>query len=1806
MRTLPRGFCGSLDSHHRRVSFVAVKPLQFKRASSLGIWISVAFVLLFSLHRGLADPPLVDSFDAGLAGDFHTAVVMPDGRVLVGGQLLAIGQTSNRGVFRYDTVGNLDSTFSGPQGGTVVTLAPLPDGTVLAGGIFQFFSQDGAKHNNLARLKPDGSVDSSFQTSADNIVMAIHVMEDGRILIGGQFSFVNGASRNCLARLLPNGQLDPTFKPSPASGYINSLDTLSDGTVLAGGEFSIIDIPTIKGVARFDSTGKVDIHFKPSTDAAVVSMDVQPDGSLLIGGFFNSVNGVAQASLARILPNGDLDDTFKPSLEGPVFSVATLMDGRVLAAGNIGTVEGSPFGRMALFSNTGKADFSFIPYFDRDVLSLALQPDGRILASGSFQLVSGNFHTGVARLNFPRPASSRLEWANGKLNWIYSGDAPFVSHPRFELSEDGTTWKPLGNAQLDRDSNEIGIPHWTVPIDSLPTNAIIRASGSYSCGVYNGSQTLVTLISGPPVVVQSPLSTNTVPGKSVTMTAEFTGLNPMSFQWYKDGVPVVDGPGISGASTPTLQISNAQLEHEGKYTVRALNPVGSAQSLPSDLTILDPIIITNPVGGSVHLGDSFVMTVVASGTQMTYRWLHDGVLIPGVETPDFTLQLNGPADAGAYQAVVANFHASVTSTVAQVQINLAALDPLFRPSFEDSVATFAVDHAGRVITALSSTFVGPDSSPSLRRVLQDGTIDPTWGVLANSPANTVSVLHDGSVLAGGSFKSLGGLPILRLGRVLPNGTVDPNFHPNPDAAPSFILPLSDQSLLVGGTFNSIGGIQRRGLARLFMDGTVDPLFNVNSDALIANAAVQPDGRIIVVGRFSGIGGGFHPSIARIQPDGTLDPNFNFPMFGNVSTIAILPDGKLLIGGGFNSLGSIVRNNLARLYPDGSIDETFSSQPNGPVYSVLVRANGKIIVGGAFTKIGVENHSYLAQLNSDGSPDKQFQMDADQPVSGVGMLPNGKILIMGSYRTLNSELVSGLAEVVMPDLAPPTLTRENGTLRWSIAGMGPDVSVPLFSYSTNGSSWIDLGSPARASNATLPGGVTWEISDSGVPTGAPVRVRSLSTGGLLTLSTWWLDDYIGSPFAVVSSSNMEVTHIAGELHVLSVAAFGAEPLTYTWYKDDQLLPSSSGSGSSLVIPNLREADEGLYSVVVSNAEGKVTNVVSRIHVIDPYLKSDPSNVSVDLNGTAKLTVQVIGTDLQYAWFQNGTRLALANTPTLTLNPVSADNEGDYFAVVTNAFGSVTSKVAVVKVNQSPRDLGFRPPLSGAVYSVILQPDGNLLICGARSLYTEFGLSAGPLCRLTPEGNLANNALSRVILDGDSTGLNQLPDGGILISGAFVSVEEQVWARFAKLKPNGGLDKTFKGYLAGAFRDAVYASLPLLDGSVLVGGTFRINSDPVHISIGRIDTSGQWDPNFLSSTDSSISSGVRCFAIQPDGKILVGGSFNFIDDLRQGYLARLNPDGSFDDSFKPRFSGPVFALTVQRDGKILVGGSFKAVNNVSQIGMVRLNSEDGSLDSSFNVALATANPYITVIAQQCDGAIVIGGSFNQCQGLPRTNIARIQATGQIDPTFFPTVPSPVASMAIDAKGGLYVAELVSQQVLLPLLKFLPSSPPTETLTKDSDGLNWTRTGTSPDFWRVSVELDTGSGQWSPALPAVPVTNGWHFSLSSSDMGKTRRARWRGFANGGNPSNSGYYLEKIQILSSEAPPKIVLEDGRTGIDAGHVTFQISGSVGQKIIVERSASLKTWTPIWTNTLPASTAPFRDESSMSKEPAFYRLKVGL
>lgn len=191
----------------------------------------------------------------------------------------------------------------------------------------------------------------------------------------------------------------------------------------------------------------------------------------------------------------------------------------------------------------------------------------------------------------------------------------------------------------------------------------------------------------------------------------------------------------------------------------------------------------------------------------------------------------------------------------------------------------------------------------------------------------------------------------------------------------------------------------------------------------------------------------------------------------------------------------------------------------------------------------------------------------------------------------------------------------------------------------------------------------------------------------------------------------------------------------------------------------------------------------------------------------------------------------------------------------------------------------------------------------------------------------------------------------------------------------------------------------DGKILVGGSFGSYNGTSCGILTRLNADGTLDSSFTNLSWHAPSGTPEIFAIElfPDGSMLVGGNiggnFSF---QRQKWIQKINADGSYSFLFIP-LDGIVRAIKRQSDDKIVIGGDFSNVGMYSSPAIARLNS-NGSYDTSF---VASASGSVYAIEIQSDGKILIGGTFSSVNPMGTTvsayGIARLLTTGAYDTSF-----------------------------------------------------------------------------------------------------------------------------------------------------------------------------------------------------------------
>jgi len=253
-----------------------------------------------------------------------------------------------------------------------------------------------------------------------------------------------------------------------------------------------------------------------------------------------------------------------------------------------------------------------------------------------------------------------------------------------------------------------------------------------------------------------------------------------------------------------------------------------------------------------------------------------------------------------------------------------------------------------------------------------------------------------------------------------------------------------------------------------------------------------------------------------------------------------------------------------------------------------------------------------------------------------------------------------------------------------------------------------------------------------------------------------------------------------------------------------------------------------------------------------------------------------------------------------------------------------------------DPSFKPPkvrafstLTG-VQRVHVMSAGDMLLTGFLEA-REVSIGARGLLRLASDGSLAlqNNlpaAKPRVSLEFSPRFVESMPAGGVVFGGDSTRVNFQSHGGILEIDPVGELTARFSwasNYSETFPQGRVMAMLP--DDTLVKEGTNRFTADKFPL-LAEYSSDGKPRQRFRSFEvfPNSNLSGLVYVHLQPDGKLVVVGTYRLDGEATAHQIIRLNADGSLDESFRiPKLPpGPLQTLsraTVMQDslGRIWVG-------------------------------------------------------------------------------------------------------------------------------------------------------------------------------------------------------------------------------------------------------------------------------------------------
>ena len=1475
-----------------------------------------------------------------------------DGQLLVGG--IDGTETSQTGfpqyrVFRFDQNGGWDSNYNSPVFRGIPRFMTLqPDGNLLV------VPSNGDSGNGgiatIARLWSDGVRDWSFvepNLEWGWIFAPPVVADNGQVYIGGVFDTVDGLFRPGVARLNADGTHDTAWEPTGFSRPFQvrglAMQQIGDNAgklIVAAGPTQVessSDPDANRPLIRLNLDGTIDPSFTLVTQSEAGMYNrprllerLDDDSLVIVGG-----------GVARFDANGALYDEqsyTRPFFSTEFFWMEALADGSVIVPPQFGaTINDQPAPMVTKFDPSGLVD----PNFNAPELVSYQYPsrfevvaDGKILTWGQFDEVNGDERAGIARLN----SDGSLDYG-----WVAAGFQAPSYVVSADVADDGSVLASVYNP----DTFETTVVRLTADGGADPS-FVLDGAVAADLGALE-----TTLLANGNILVNGTGPQRLLDGTVGLTQLDSTGAIEVNFD--ASGLPALGAVYRFGdGSLDSVTVGYFEVLGEddtgrilartsvGPYNQRAGVIDATLVRLHPD-GVLDTSFNAPRVGWStsagfpnVDDGGVFLQTesTLAGSPFQGLKVQPDGkILVYGLFT-----QINGQASSGLARL---NDDGSLDTTFdigSGAKFTLAA-DRLAQVTDVQATAS------GRIwVSGYFSSFDGVSASGLVLLEANGSVVSGFDSGLELVPYTggdvTTRVINDETLLVGGTLRPdrTQGFPVpfQRISPLEAGGSTwlnDTSF-----SGPGFLNDTragrvtADASGRLYGTFVNGGeltgadGVQTGAVVRMFADGTVDTTFDIGT-SLVAAWAVQPldDGSVLVggVASIEGFQTGFtNYRMFKFDENGVMDPSYRSPLFAGLPRfITMQPDGKLLVVPSGNNGGNGGVEIIARLNPDGSRDESFH------------------------------------QINLDGVIFAPPALDAE-----------GRVYVGGIFSDVDGEFRPGVARLHADGALDVDWVPSGFSQPWQVRGLAIQ----------------QIG--ANAGKLLIAGGQTLVESSDDPDANRPVIRLNL-------------DGTIDSTFTLVTQGD---------------AGLSVRPRLIELMADDGFMVV----GSSVARFGPNGALDTNYAQPVMSDEAFWFEMLADGSVIVPpedgtTLGNTPLTAWVKFDSAGAVDTAFSGPQFESAYFP--ARFAvLPSGKILAWGRFSqAGGQAAPGILRMNADGSVDSTFQPLSLDPNNAVVFAELTDDGRILASVSEADGSRTVL-----------------RLLPDGAVDTSfTIDPGLGDLDGVEIGQLGDGRVLVwaSSAQRLIDDAVG--IGRLLADGTLDSTFdtddnfpdlgvvyrnedgsiRSITQGNFRQLAVQN----DGGIIARSSVRDypeNAGATPNTIVRLNADGSRDMNFNAPevwwstslsfpfiTDAGTNGGAPIqiqtsvasspfsgALAQDDGKVLVFGLFTDLEGYSRPGLARLNADGSVDESFDvgtgaeflaaPGRSGQVTDVSPAPGGQFWVSGFFDTFDGLSVSGLVLLD-RDGDVVDRFETDLEFA-PFVgngMGVRMGPDETAIVGGTF-----------------------------------------------------------------------------------------------------------------------------------------------------------------------------------------------------------------------------------------
>lgn len=892
----------------------------------------------------------------------------------------------------------------------------------------------------------------------------------------------------------------------------------------------------------------------------------------------------------------------------------------------------------------------------------------------------------------------------------------------------------------------------------------------------------------------------------------------------------------------------------------------------------------------------------------------------------------------------------------------AAFNPVVSGS-SASIETIGSDGLALFIAGRFTEVNGVPRSFAAKVSLADGSVDPTWNPAFNDYVDALYI-DNGWLYAVGCFSQVNGTSRLYVARIATAGAgdLDAAWVPSVNSGCLTDVHVDDSHAYISGFFTQLGGVDAFRFGRVAKTGAgmVDASWGLSVDDRVESVITLPGGAVLLSGRFTDVNETYQPGFARVDRNNGafLGQELYLEGGGIVKALVAAPDGGVYVGGSFHRVAGtgLLRRGLLRLTPSGELDTAWVGPLAGRGRVETLVANADhLYVGGGFSTLNFLGLNNLIRLSHTGLVDSSW-----------APAPNGTVDALAIDDISNTLFLGGIFSFVGGQSRSRLAEVDLVTGQSTTFNPGANSGVHAIVLDSNdlyvGGDFSEIGGEPRQRLAKLSRN---GIVDTAFVADANNGVTALLLGPGGTL-------YVGGWFSNISGLGRR-----GLVRLLRDSG-APDPAWDTFPNSDVFTLNASSEGFYV---------GGGFWEIGGVARSRVARVSHQGEVAPLFAPGGASLVWTEaaLEQGGKVT---LGGWIN--WFDNapGIRRGLAAFP-----------------VDATPLNSTLTITSALPGNTQPHQF-YRVEVNGVAGEAPLANQRVTVVC-----------DSGAACEMTldSQGNGACEIASR------TPGMRTLTasyTGSTFFLPATATRPHQVVAIAATPPANPAFDLRSPGFVGGFLNRGMVRTS---DGKLVVAGTFNRVGDLPRRGLARLLPDGTADPAFQADV---LGGSVTSVARNASDHIFAVGFFDLINGVFRPRLAKLDTAGNVMADWIPaRTDIDTVVAHVDPDGDLIMSG----FNFFSSEGgglfttrLIKLSGSNGEELADFDVTVTSpSSSFPTIRVTGDDTHLYVYGRFEEINGVPRRNLARLSLDGQVDLGWNPSPDNLVYDLVPDDAGGLYVA-------------------------------------------------------------------------------------------------------------------------------------------------------------------------------------------